>query len=123
MSKFKTLAQCKCPRCRTGKMFPYSPFSLKRFHEMNEYCEVCKLRFETEPGFFYGAMYVSYAMVAAIFLSEWFLLYLLGLAKSNGITYLVPITVVLLLPFIFRYSRVIFLHVFGGIKFDESYSN
>jgi hypothetical protein len=29
-------------------------------------------------------------------------------------------SIILLLPIIFRYSRILFLHLFGGISFDSS---
>jgi len=33
---------------------------------MQERCSVCDLKFEREPGYFLGAMYVSYALALAI---------------------------------------------------------
>src|SRR6185369_9788049 len=49
-----------CPRCRRGPMFRLpvwrGPIS------MHERCGVCGLRFEREPGYFVGAMYMSYGL-------------------------------------------------------------
>ncbi|MGA8215204.1 MAG: DUF983 domain-containing protein [Candidatus Sulfotelmatobacter sp.] len=50
----------RCPRCRTGSIFRYSIF--RGFPKMHDRCPVCDLRFEREPGYFLGAMYVSYAL-------------------------------------------------------------
>lgn len=50
----------RCPRCRTGNIFRYSVF--RGFPKMHEYCPVCDLKFEREPGYFLGAMYVSYGL-------------------------------------------------------------
>ncbi len=50
----------RCPRCRTGTIFRYSIF--RGFPKMHDRCPVCDLRFEREPGYFLGAMYVSYAL-------------------------------------------------------------
>ena len=50
----------RCPRCRVGSIFLYSIF--RGFPRMHERCPVCDLRFEREPGYFLGAMYVSYAL-------------------------------------------------------------
>ena len=36
------------------------------FPKMHERCPVCGLRFEREPGYFLGAMYISYALGLAI---------------------------------------------------------
>lgn len=79
---------------------------------MHSNCPKCNLRYEKEPGNFYGAMYVSYGFSTAIFLVTAFVLYhFFGDPPLN--TYLVSIFLVaaLLFPFNFRYSRVIFLYL------------
>jgi uncharacterized protein (DUF983 family) len=48
-----------CPRCRQGRLFRRSVFI--GFPAMHESCPVCALKFEREPGYFLGAMYISYA--------------------------------------------------------------
>jgi uncharacterized protein (DUF983 family) len=50
----------RCPRCRTGRIFRYSIF--RGFPKMHDRCPVCDLRFDREPGYFLGAMYVSYGL-------------------------------------------------------------
>jgi uncharacterized protein (DUF983 family) len=50
----------RCPRCRSGHIFRYSIF--RGFPKMHERCPVCDLKFEREPGYFLGAMYVSYGL-------------------------------------------------------------
>jgi uncharacterized protein (DUF983 family) len=50
----------RCPRCRIGGIFPYTIF--RGFPKMHERCPVCDLKFDREPGYFLGAMYVSYAL-------------------------------------------------------------
>ncbi|MFZ0999742.1 MAG: DUF983 domain-containing protein, partial [Candidatus Sulfotelmatobacter sp.] len=54
----------RCPRCRTGSIFRYSIF--RGFPKMHDRCPVCDLKFDREPGYFLGAMYVSYALGVAI---------------------------------------------------------
>lgn len=45
------------------------------FPPMHEYCPVCALKFEREPGYFLGAMYISYAValvtIAGLALALW----------------------------------------------------
>jgi uncharacterized protein (DUF983 family) len=50
----------RCPRCRTGNIFRYSIF--RGFPKMHDRCPVCDLLFEREPGYFLGAMYISYGL-------------------------------------------------------------
>jgi uncharacterized protein (DUF983 family) len=54
----------RCPRCRMGSIFRYSIF--RGFPKMNERCPACDLKFDREPGYFLGAMYISYALALAI---------------------------------------------------------
>ncbi len=54
----------RCPRCRRGNIFVSSVFL--GFPKMHERCPVCLLRFEREPGYFLGAMYISYGLAVLI---------------------------------------------------------
>lgn len=121
MTQLQAVIQCKCPRCRQGDIYKHSVFSLK-YAEMYEYCPNCQLRYEIEPGFFYAAMYVSYAfnvaelvttgIIAGQFLGENEIWWLIGIV-------LAPIFV--LMPLNFRYSRVLLLHYLSPIKYNKGY--
>src|SRR3546814_16604797 len=63
-SKAEAILLCRCPRCRKGNMFTHAAFHPK-FSKMNKNCPVCNLQFEIEPGFYWGAMYFSYALNVA----------------------------------------------------------
>jgi uncharacterized protein (DUF983 family) len=99
----------RCPRCRIGGIFRYSIF--RGFPKMNERCPVCDLRFDREPGYFLGAMYVSYgigvvfvAVVAAI------LWYVTGWWITKDTIW----AVVLFLPFaptITLFARVLWIYL------------
>jgi uncharacterized protein (DUF983 family) len=60
LSLVKDILRQRCPNCRMGNIFRYSIF--RGFPKMHERCPVCDLKFEREPGYFLGAMYVSYAL-------------------------------------------------------------
>jgi hypothetical protein len=78
---------------------------------MNTQCPVCGVRLTREPGYFLGAMYVSYPLAAVVLglfalavqllRPDWSWLLCLSLA-------FVPF--LLLVPMVFRYSRVIWMH-------------
>ena len=87
---------------------------------MHENCPSCDQKFEVEPGFFIGAMYVSYAMSVGLFLTVGLVLYYLFNDPELWV-YLLVVTslVVILLPFIFRYSRVLYLYWFGGVSYQQ----
>ncbi|MEL7004479.1 MAG: DUF983 domain-containing protein [Bacteroidota bacterium] len=90
---------------------------------MNEDCPVCGLHFEREPGFFVGAMYINYAFSVAIFVAVGIALYVFGGSGLYVFLATILTIVLLLLPFLFRYSRILFLHIFGGVSYDPKYSN
>jgi uncharacterized protein (DUF983 family) len=112
----------KCPHCRTGKLFNHPPLSL-RFAEMNPVCPHCGVSFMPEPGFYIGAMYISYAFNVTLLIAIGIVLYVF--TDSPDWVYIVSIIVAsfLFIPFSFRYSRIIFLHAFGGIKYDPKSSS
>jgi hypothetical protein len=107
-------------------MFPYSAFNIAKFTQTNERCPVCKFKFEIEPGFFVGAMYIGYAISVALFTTVAvginILSNIFGFETSVRI-YVISIIVatILMIPFNFRYSRVLMLYWFGGesAKYDE----
>lgn len=50
----------KCPRCRTGNMFPTGPFSFSKPFDMHDRCPHCGEDLMPAPGYYYGAMFISY---------------------------------------------------------------
>lgn len=87
---------------------------------MNETCPVCKLKFEIEPGFFWGSMYISYAFSVALMLIIGGTILLISHGKADFWTYIIPIisSFILFAPLSYRYSRVIMIHLFSPIRFN-----
>ena len=121
-SGLKAVLEAKCPRCHTGNIYKYPFWKFHRFTATHQHCPHCSVRFKQEPGFFFGAMYVSYAFSVAILLGTGFVLFV-GFNDPPFLAYLVsiPTVVLLLLPFSFRYSRVLYLFAFGGIDYNPSF--
>ena len=117
-SKGAAILHGKCPRCREGDMFKYPVSNLRKSLQMYEHCPVCGLRYELEPGFFFGAMYISYAFSVALFTSIAIALSVLGDFPVYIYAISIVVAVVLLFPLMFRYSRILFLHLFGGVRYE-----
>lgn len=117
-SKFMAMSKGLCPRCRAGKMFKYPLWKLSKFSEMNDNCPVCGLKFEVEPGFWYGAMFISYANTIALLVTMGVGIFYLFNDPST-LFYIVAVTIasILFVPFNFRISRSVFLHLFGFVKY------
>jgi len=50
----------KCPRCHEGDLFETETFSFQKSFDMHDKCPHCNLNYMPEPGFYYGAMFISY---------------------------------------------------------------
>ncbi len=87
---------------------------------MHKNCPSCGQNFEIEPGFYFGAMYISYAINTGLTLVIGLTFFNLGI-KDFWI-YMATIigVVVVLIPPIFRFSRVLFLYWLGGVKYDKN---
>jgi uncharacterized protein (DUF983 family) len=87
---------------------------------MHEHCPHCGADFQNEPGFYLGAMYVSYAFTVAIFVGCWIALRVLLDPSLATYMLVVIIASIIFAPFNFRLSRIIWLYWFGGLRFDPS---
>jgi uncharacterized protein (DUF983 family) len=96
----------RCPVCLEGRMFA------GRF-TMHEACAVCGHHFMREPGFFQGAMYVSYLLALVTFMVLAWSAYGL-LAPRWGLPVALGIAValqMLFVPWMWREARVIWAHL------------
>lgn len=115
---FNSILYMKCPRCREGDLFKTKTFSYSRPTEMPKRCEVCNQNYTPEPGFWYGAMFVSYIWTA------WFCLFfvgggILGLGWSVATAFTVLIIVFAIFFFwVFRISRSIWIHIY--VKYNPT---
>ena len=117
------ILQGKCPRCREGNIFTYPVSKVSKFNVMNETCPHCGIRLEPEPGFYQGAMFVSYAFAVGFIIAVWIVLYYLFGNPSEWV-YIGVCTAVILLavPLNYRFSRIVFLYLFGGPRYRPSAS-
>ncbi|SHI54647.1 Uncharacterized conserved protein, DUF983 family [Hymenobacter daecheongensis DSM 21074] len=112
------LLDLRCPRCRRGKLFVTSALST-RFAEMHAHCPICDLALEPEPGFYWGAMFVSYGFsVASFFVGGAAAYYLFNDPPTWVYVLIVTLLVLITTPLVLRYSRAIMLHLFGGIHYN-----
>lgn len=110
MSKLGSIFNMTCPRCREGQLFE-TPMKLSRPLAMHKKCSVCGLKFEPEPGFFYGAMFISYIFIGFLSLG------LVGLCVfyfklSIEIAFMILLSfLALIFLWNLRFSRSIWIHL------------
>lgn len=107
------ILMAKCPRCREGNMFLPGTLYSRKFADMYPKCPCCGQDFEPEPGYYYGAMYVSFGFSTAIFLSVLFALsFLVEELTLTMVMVTITVIVVGLLPIMFRLSRATWINIF-----------
>src|SRR5690606_38067706 len=112
-SRFTAMVQSKCPKCRIGKVFERPTYGFKK-QKMHEHCPHCRLRFEVEPGYFYAAMYVSYAFSVAEVVTLGLATAMLTKSESPWVYVSVFFEVIFIFaPFNLRYYRLVLLHFFS----------
>ena len=92
----------RCPRCNKGPVF-------RGFISTNRECPVCKLVFERDTGYFTGAMYASYTLGMVTSFPVWMTMLIVGV-NPFVIVGVAVAQILITLPLLFRYSRVIWLH-------------
>ena len=107
-----------CPRCRKTYMFK-EPLQITAPLDMKERCSHCKLNFEPEPGFYFGAMFVSYGLACLTFLPLALVLVFVFDWDVMDMMYLVFFLYFAFFLMIMRFARSIWAHF--AINYDPSF--
>lgn len=113
MSKVVNILKCICPKCKESKIFKTNGnIFLLQMPKMNNRCAKCNFKYEKETGFFFGAMFVSYAVAVSQMIAN-FIIFWYFLDVSPLILYLLIVAVAILVStFNFRVSRTIWIYLF-----------
>lgn len=119
-SKLYSVFKGKCPQCHEGEFFVSHPYDISHMGDVKESCEKCGLKNFKEPGFYYGAMYVAYALGVFTFVFFWLSMYLFFNEVSTAIQIGVVLLAIFLLgPYLFSLSKIIWANMFIPYKKDE----
>lgn len=115
---YSILTGC-CPKCHQESMYSTkNSYILTDTLKVNERCSHCNTKYRIEPSFFYGAMYVSYAVGIAFGVAA-FVISNLILGADLKITFISIVgTLVAFMPIIMRLSRNIWINMF--MSYDET---
>ena len=115
-SKSYSIFYNKCPKCHCGRFWHKNNPYLNIFKNnklTNSHCDNCTFKYEIEPGFWFGAMYVSYAIAVAFLMIFGVLLY--SFFKNMDIITIVSILsvfVIIFSPINHFFSRLIWINIF-----------
>lgn len=119
-SKLNSILTGSCPRCQNESMYlDKNPLHFSKLLKMNEKCSHCGLKYQIEPSFFYGAMYVSYGLNVALGVAAFVISYLIFNSSIKTAFIAIVVSNVVLFPFVLRWSRNIYINMF--VAFDKKF--
>jgi len=122
-SKLYSISHLTCPQCNEGKFLVSSVYDLRHVGDVRENCDICGLKYSEEPGFYYGAMYISYGLGVALFVIIWAScnLFFQNIGVWTQIGLIVFFSVVLS-PYLFALSKIIWANMFFHYNADAKLS-
>lgn len=116
--KIYSIINFKCPRCHDGDLFETSAYAFKGALTMPKYCQVCHQKFELEPGFYWGSIFISYA-IFGWGLFGLFAAFFFGLNWEVTTSFILSTFLLILLYVpILRLSRSLWINFF--VKYDKN---
>jgi uncharacterized protein (DUF983 family) len=117
-SKLNSILTGSCPRCQKESMYlDNNLLHLSKILKMNDHCSHCGLKYQIEPSFFYGAMYVSYGLNVAIGIAAFVVAFVLFNASFGTAFVTIVLSIIVLYPLVMRLSRSIYINMF--VSYEE----
>ncbi len=108
----------KCPKCHEDYMYlEKNCYKLSSTLKMNKSCTSCGQKYHIEPGFFDGAMYVSYGLGIAFSVTAFVLANLFFTPTVWQTFGIISVTMIGLMPFMARLARSIWINMF--VSYDK----
>jgi len=118
-SKSYSILTGTCPVCQEESMYVDSnPYRLQNILKMHERCSHCGTKYKMEPSFFFGAMYVSYALGVAVSIAAFIISYVFLGGGLMTTFFTITLTLIVLMPIILRLSRNIWINMF--LSYDKA---
>ncbi len=115
-NKLYSIIYNRCPRCQSEKFWPRNnPYKNILVNNGGDLgcCKNCNLEYEIEPGFWYGAMYVSYGLNVFIAISSWLIIYVFNKEIDTFIQIsIISFLLIILFPVVYFLSRLIWINIF-----------
>ena len=124
-SKLYSILFNKCPKCHTGSFWASNnPFRNMLFstEKSCETCENCSFNYEIEPGFWYGSMYVSYAISVVVMVLFWTLTtFFFPIINIFNEILIIVFAILLVSPLNYHLSRLIWINFFIKYIRNDTY--
>lgn len=113
-TKLYSILNFKCPHCHEGAFYAGRHlYDLKHIGDVNKHCPACHRKLSKEVGFYYGGMYVNYALSITFSLLMYGLIYLIAPGLEFMWTFLlIIVATVLCVPLLYGLSKIIWANLF-----------
>jgi uncharacterized protein (DUF983 family) len=119
-SKIYSIATGNCPRCHEESMYKVqNSYILTRVFDMHDKCSHCKLKYKIEPSFFFGAMFVSYALGVGLGIITFLIAHYGFQANLKTCFIAIIVSLIVFMPIIMRLSRNIWINL--NIGYDSKW--
>jgi uncharacterized protein (DUF983 family) len=118
-SKLNSILTGSCPKCQNESMYvEKNVFKMRKLLTMYERCGHCGFKYQIEPSFFYGAMYVSYALNVALGVATFVVSFVFFKTTITQSLLSIFAVMIVFFPVVIRLSRNIYINLF--VDFDAN---
>lgn len=118
-NKLYSIINIKCPQCQEGAFLERKVYDFSAFTKVRKTCPCCQLNYHVEPSFYYGSMYVAYALGVAIMVAVIVINLLLFTSFSFVRTFSMVVgAVILTAPLMNALAKIIWANFFFSYKKD-----
>jgi uncharacterized protein (DUF983 family) len=112
-TKIYSILKSKCPACHEGDFFISHPYDLSKAGDLHKNCSECNQLYSKEPGFYFGAMYISYGITVGLSLCLWIFKEAINYQISIlQFIFFYAIFILLLTPYIYALSKIMWANIF-----------
>jgi len=116
-TKLFSVLKSKCPKCHEGQFFKEkATFRLKGITKIHDNCPKCNLKYMMEPSFYFGAMFVAYAVSVGISILTFLITNLIFNFDLIESFYAIIVILIATTPYNLRLSRIIWINIFVSYK-------
>ena len=123
-SKLYSILLINCPQCHEGPFLERRIYDFTAFAKVRKSCPNCALNYHLEPSFYYGSMYIAYALgvglMAGIIGLNFLLSYEFSFIKTFG---MICGALIFLAPLINAWAKIIWSNFFFHFYEDWKVKN
>jgi uncharacterized protein (DUF983 family) len=118
-SKLYSMLTGACPKCHKDNMYiNKNPYIITQLMKMHDHCRKCGFKYMIEPNFFFGAMFISYALAVITGIGTFLIAHFFFGAGLSAAFISICVALIILMPVIIRLSRNIYINLF--VNYDKN---